>query len=485
MADDNTDDDLHSIAVLFTYTFGIASMSMGHVFASTGPLMGSILLYLLSASNLHASALLAKCMALAPPSVRTYGDLGLHACGPVGQYVILISESLSCLLTPIAFLVLGGTELLPSIAQYIHAPWLTFSSTAWILLFATAMLPIVFIPSLKETFALCVLGGLATFFADSAALYVNLTLHPMAPRETAVTFSGVLSAYGTIMFAFGTALLVPPLHRQRRDKDVGRFVLVLSATLIAITCLYIGIGSVTYFQLGCTAPATLLESMPRGLTKTLATSAMLLHIMVAYPVILTPTLFVLERKVFGKDADAPGVLVGEDTTALLGHSAPSSPVRDDENDITSTHVYKPVNEKEAMVSHDDVGFTKRELACRVVLRTLIVAVQCFVAIMLQSSFADILSLIGATTVTLPCMIMPCVCYLRMVPHDGSYLSGCTRAFAYFVIFSSALLSVYATVHAIGNIQTNMATFHLFAPVHHREFVNGAEKFPFCQVGERN
>ncbi|KDO32439.1 hypothetical protein SPRG_02916 [Saprolegnia parasitica CBS 223.65] len=484
MADDNADDDLHSIAVLFTYTFGVASLSMGHVFASTGPLMGSILLYLLSASNLHASALLAKCMSLAPPSVRTYGDLGLHACGPLGQYIILISESLSCLLTPIAFLVLGGTELLPSIAQYIHAPWLEFSSTAWILLLATAMLPIVFLPSLKETFALCVLGGLATFFADSAALYVNLTLHPMAPRATAVTFSGVLSAYGTIMFAFGTALLVPPLHRQRRDKDVGRFVLVLSATLIAITCLYIGIGSATYFQLGCTAPATLLESMPRGLAKTLATSAMLLHIMVAYPVILTPTLFVIERKVFGKDSDATGVLLAsEDSIALLGQSAPLSPVRND-GDMTSTHVYKPVDEEATMAS-ELVVFTKREIACRFVLRTLIVAGQCFVAVMLQGSFADILSLIGATTVTLPCMIMPCVCYLRMVPHDGSYLSGCTRAFTLVVILSSALLSVYATIHAIGNIHNTMATFHLFAPVHHREFVNGAEKFPFCQAGERN
>ncbi|OQR94626.1 Amino Acid/Auxin Permease (AAAP) Family [Achlya hypogyna] len=479
-------EDVHSVVILFTYTFGVASLSMGHVFAATGPVVGSILLYLLSAGNLHASALLAKCMALAPSTVQSFGDLGQHACGSFGRYAILISESLSCLLTPIAFLVLGGTQLLPSIASYWGLPH--YESTTWIILFALGMLPIIYIPTLKETVVLCVIGSLATFFTDSVGVYVNLNDHPMAFRETAVTARGAVSAYGTIMFAFGTALLIPPLHRQRADSSPDQLVALLSMTMVAITCLYIMIGSATYFQFGCTAPATLLESMPRGLPKATATAAMLVHISVAYPVIMSPTLFVIERHLFGTVGADPDHLppqVGESGVALLGHNVPASP----SDDVDGLHTYKSVDdapEKAAEAVAKDSGvLSRRDYACRLLLRTGVVAAQCFVAVMLQASFADILTLIGAMTVTLPCMIMPCVCHLRMVQRDGTWLGCFSRAMSIGVIAASAVMGVYSTVEAIRNIQSTAATFHLFQPASHRAFVDGAAQFPYCAVGEQN
>ncbi|OQR94785.1 Amino Acid/Auxin Permease (AAAP) Family [Thraustotheca clavata] len=485
-------DDVHCIVILFTYTFGVASLSMGHVFASTGPIMGSVVIYFLSACNLHASALLAKCMASAPSSVRTFDDLGLFACGRFGQLAVVLSESLSCLLTPIAFLVLCGTELLPSIASYLGLPHL--STTYWIIVFALIMLPIIYIPTLKETAALCVIGSLATIITDSVALSTNLTEHAMAPRETQITATGVLTAYGTIMFAFGTALLIPPLHRQRAESSPEHFILLLSVTLVAITCLYIIIGSATYYQFGCTAPSTLLESMPRGLAKTVATSAIFVHIAIAYPVIMSPTIFVLERHVFGKEyttlsekdiigATSSPIVGGECTAALLGQAMPSSP-SDNESD-TSQNPYTAVQYLDSTEKYTTTEFTTWEQFWRIILRTTIVFVQCFLAMMLQASFSDILSLIGATTITVPCMIMPCICYLKMFPPESTWRSYMNRYFAVFIIIISIIMGIYSTINAITNIKNTMSTYHMFQPAPHKLYVNGTKHFPYCQLGEQN
>ncbi|ETW08279.1 hypothetical protein, variant [Aphanomyces invadans] len=294
------DEDTRNALMLFTYTFGVGSLSMGHIFAATGSILGSIVLYFFSACNVHASSLMCRCMTIAPTHVRTFGDLGLHACGSVGRYAIVVSESLSCLATPIAFLVLAGTELLPNITAGFNVH---LTSTQWIVATAICMLPLVCIPTLRDTVILCILGSVSTLFTDGIALTVNFVERPLASRESNVSVASALSAFGGIMFAFGSALLIPPLHRQCSAMGSATLVTTVSTTLIYVTVLYMFIGILTYAQFGCMAPATLVESMPHGPWKVLANACMLVHIAVAYPVIMSPTLFVIERSVFGKDSD--------------------------------------------------------------------------------------------------------------------------------------------------------------------------------------
>ncbi|CAK4634987.1 hypothetical protein LEN26_007608 [Aphanomyces euteiches] len=482
------DEDTRNGLLLFTYTFGVGSLSMGHIFGSTGSILGSVMLYIFSACNLHASAVLCRCMAVVPTHVRTFGDLGFHVCGNVGRYIIVVSEALSCLTTPIAFLILAGTELLPNISAQFDTTQLT--STQWIIITAVCMLPLVYIPTLKETAALCIIGSISTLLTDTIALTVNLLDRPLTPRESQLSAANTFSAFGSIMFAFGSALLIPPLYRQCSLEGSQQLVSTVSTTLIYVTVLYMFIGILSYAQFGCMAPATLVANMPNGPWKILANGSMLVHIAIAYPVIMSPTLFVLERRIFGKDGDADILKEkllrrdGNPTSSAAVHLV-DSPKRDDD------HQYDSVDASEAQESfvhdvlHDALSFTRTENVCRMVLRTLIVGGQCFFAIMLQTSFSDILTLIGATTVTLPCLIMSCVCFLGLFPSDGTCLGCAARLFSYFVIVLGAVLGIYSTIYAVHNIQDNWATYKMFQPYHPLPYVNGRVRYPSCRVGEQN
>ncbi|RHY36900.1 hypothetical protein DYB38_008220 [Aphanomyces astaci] len=439
------DEDTRNALMLFTYTFGVGSLSMGHIFAATGSILGSV--------------------------------------------------ALSCLATPIAFLVLAGTELLPNIAVGIDVH---LTPTQWIIATAICMLPLVYIPTLRDTAVLCILGSLSTLCTDGIALTVNFVERPLGPRESHVSLSSAFSAFGSIMFAFGSALLIPPLYRQCSAVGSHHLVTTVSTTLVYVTVLYMFIGILTYAQFGCMAPTTLLEAMPRGSWKVVANACMLVHIAIAYPVIMSPTLFVIERCVFGKDSDVDTLkekLLDETKDKMTSPDDPSSP-----SSVASAHLmhvkhntseYKSVESTEQHdvspscvhliplsqpllfrpasgsdskfvrdVLHDSLTFTAGEHVCRMLLRTFIVAAQCFLAVMLQTSFADILTLIGATTVTLPCLIMPCVCFLRMFAPDGTWIGAATRGFSYVVIAVSAVLGVYSTYFAVANIQSNWATYHI-------------------------
>ncbi|KAF0716761.1 hypothetical protein AaE_011010 [Aphanomyces astaci] len=327
------DEDTRNALMLFTYTFGVGSLSMGHIFAATGSILGSVVLYFFSACNLHASSLLCRCMTVVPTHVRTFGDLGFHVCGNVGKYIIVVSEALSCLATPIAFLVLAGTELLPNIAVGIDVH---LTPTQWIIATAICMLPLVYIPTLRDTAVLCILGSLSTLCTDGIALTVNFVERPLAPRESHVSLSSAFSAFGSIMFAFGSALLIPPLYRQCSAVGSHHLVTTVSTTLVYVTVLYMFIGILTYAQFGCMAPTTLLEAMPRGSWKVVANACMLVHIAIAYPVIMSPTLFVIERCVFGKDSDVDTLkekLLDETKDKMTSPDDPSSP-----SSVASAHL---------------------------------------------------------------------------------------------------------------------------------------------------
>jgi solute carrier family 32 (vesicular inhibitory amino acid transporter) len=524
-------EDRICVALLFCATFGVGSMSFGMVFAAAGPLLASLAIYFLSACNLHASIAVSKCLTVAPISVRTFSDLGYYAFGEPGRRIVIASEAAVCYLTPVAFLILGGTSLLPHMFHGVFA----MSSTEWIILMAITVLPIILIPTLKGAAPLCIVGGIVAVLTDVICIGYALSSLPNTPRETELETNHVISTFGTIMFAMGTAIIIPPIQRQHSDPT--RLANLVSLTLLYITSIYMLIGIVTYYQFGCTAPATLLDELPPGVWKKAASMLMLLHIMIAFPVMLTPTLFDVERYVLGKDADvevlhhtiairaaklaagkpilgnAPTVASLDDDGFLYGSSTSTSTAPSSASAVyfqaqSPTHASAPPTTQPSVLPSSssnsnlsfmeeyaavDVTFTTRDRLCSALIRTTTITSQAFLAAMLQNCFSDILSLIGATAVTLSCMIMPCLCYLKVYPIPTHLFIGrCDRVLCYIIIVTSTLLGVYCTVVAAVNIQHNMAKYQLFAPVNVSALATTGDgdmetldQYPYCHVGERN
>lgn len=499
-----TSEDRTCVALLFCATFGVGSMSFGSVFAATGPLLASLAVYFLSACNLHASVAVSKTMAVVPVSVRSFSDLGYFAFGESGRRVVLVSEAGVCFLTPIAFFILGGTVLLPYLFEGIGPDR---SATEWIVWLAVGVLPITLIPTLKGASALCYIGSLVAIVADSICIWVSATSLEYSPRETQISPDAAVQTFGTIMFALGTAIIIPPIQRQHSDP--GRLANLVSITLVIITSIYLLIGMITYYQYGCTAPSTLLDELPSGQWKRLASALMLVHVMVAFPVMLNPTLFDLERYVLEKDADIEVLrqsLALRNARVLANEGSGGKPILGSTPTVASlgadafiygsstaytahhspTQYSTPSSDAyQAMPHATPVTFTVRDRIFSAVIRTTTIALQAFLGIMLQSSFMDILSLIGSTAITISCMIMPCLCYLKVHPTATQEpLSRCDKTLCYTIIASSTLLGAYCTLVAAGNIHRNLSKYELFAAANTTLSAQD-DAYPFCHAGERN
>uniref|UniRef100_K3WW44 Amino acid transporter transmembrane domain-containing protein n=1 Tax=Globisporangium ultimum (strain ATCC 200006 / CBS 805.95 / DAOM BR144) TaxID=431595 RepID=K3WW44_GLOUD len=502
-----TGEDRACVALLFCATFGVGSMSFGSTFAAAGPLLASLSVYFLSACNLHASVAVSKAMAAAPMSVRTFSDLGYFAFGATGRRVILLSEAGVCFLSPIAFLVLGGSILLPYMFE---GTSVVHSVTEWIVFMAVGVLPIVLIPTLKGTALLCYFGCIAAMATNVICIFYSMHELKFSPRETEIETNHAVQTFGTIMFAMGTAVIIPPIQRQHTDP--ARLANLVSLTLLFITSIYLLVGIITYYQFGCTAPATLLDQLPANQWRQLAAGLMFVHVLIAFPVLLNPTLFDLERSILGKDGDidvlqqtvmlrqakiahtdgkpilrvaptlasldADAFVYGSSSTPYFPHRSPTT--------ATATMAASSRGHSSPFL-HEEVTYTTRDRICSSLIRTFTVALQTFLAVMLQSSFMDILSLIGSTAITVSCMIMPCLCYLKVHPISTEHIMGqCDKAMCYVIIITSTFLGVYCTVVAAGNISSNISKYHLFQPANMTLSTGETEdQYPYCHVGERN
>ncbi|KAF1326598.1 Amino acid/auxin permease, partial [Globisporangium splendens] len=446
-------------------------------------------------------------MKVAPMSVRTFSDLGYFAFGETGRRVILLSEASVWFLSPIAFLILGGSILLPYMFE---GTGVVHSVTEWIILMAAGVLPIVLIPMLKGTAPLCYLGCIVAVATDVICIFYSMHELKFSPRETEIETNHAVQTFGTIMFAMGTAIIIPPIQRQHTDP--ARLANLVSLTLLSIMSIYLLIGITTYYQFGCTAPATLLDQLPANQWRQLAAGLMFVHVLIVFPVLLNPTLFDLERSILGKDGDievlqqtimlrqtkithtdgkpilrAAPMLASLDADAFVYGSSSTLyfPHRSPTGAATTSMAASSGNSSPFL--HEEATFTTRDRICSSLIRTFMVALQTFLAVMLQSSFMDILSLIGSTAITISCMIMPCLCYLKVHPISTEHFMGqCDKTMCYMIIITSAFLGVYCTVVAAGNISSNISKYHLFQPANTTLPTGETEdQYPYCHVGERN
>ncbi|GMF40940.1 unnamed protein product [Phytophthora fragariaefolia] len=463
------------------------------------------------------SVAVSKSLMVAPVNVRTFSDLGYLAFGETGRRVVLLSEWGACFLSPIAFLILGGTTLLPCLFDGTAAgdEW---SSTHWIIVMSLGVLPVILIPTLKAAAPLAYMGGLAAVLADVICIGYSLQNVAPSPRETQIQTDHAVQTFGTIMFATGTAIIIPPIQRQHTDP--ARLANLVSLTLLFITSIYMLIGVVTYYQFGCTAPATLLDQLPEASqARKLASALMLLHVTIAFPLLLNPTLYDIERYILGKDADHEVLqqTLSKRAAKAAAGSGPSKPILANTGAVVSLVPPKaptvPTIEEEEGFLYDgstpyfqatspppsDNGdhaysgeaYTVSDRVCSGLIRTITVWLQAFLAIMFQASFMDILSFIGATAVTVSCMIMPCLCYLRVHPIATNTFKGkCDRFMCQMTIISSLVLGMYCALIAMGNISRDMQHFRLFQPAEPAETsmaVNATltDVYPYCHEGERN
>lgn len=410
---------------LFCCIYGIGTLGMPANFSRAGPVLATFALLFMAFANIYASVVMSKVLLLAPRSVRTYSDLGYWCMGTTGQWLVAVSQMANCLLIPCAFLVLGGT-LLDSLFPE------AFSQSMWIVLMAIMVLPVCLIPTLKEGAGAAFAGCMGTIIADVIGVGIlldGMSGHPGVPAPS-LSFKQVATTFGNLSLAYGAGIVIPALQRQHSQPE--RMPRVVFVTVFFISCLFLALASSGYSAVGCQISGNLLFTIfpdaTTGLSKlgfkpdkgmaVLAYLFMQLHITIAFSVIASPAFFMAERILLGMhkrktvDEEAPMMSAaayeasetpGGVTNELKVRASKGSVVsmadieRDDDEDSyeAETREYRGVN----AIKY-------------VLLRTVIVAILVAASVALRDKFLDLQDFVGASAVTVSCIILPIVFYLK-------------------------------------------------------------------------
>ncbi|KAE9041792.1 hypothetical protein PR003_g5648 [Phytophthora rubi] len=456
---------------LFCCIYGIGTLGMPGNFARAGPAIAVVAMAFMAFANVYSSVAMSKVMLLAPNSVKTFGDLGEWAMGHWGRWLCVVSQMGSCLLIPCVFLVLGGSLLDGLFPD-------AFSQSTWSILMALMVLPVCLVPTLKEGAGAAFAGCLGTVLADVIGVAVvmhGMRGHPSVPFPE-LKFSQVAGVFGNLSLAYGAGIVIPDLQRQHSDPS--RMPRVVGVTVGLISCLFLTLASTAYSAVGCQITGNLLFTIypdkTTGLTTlgfephwgvvVLAYLFMQLHITVAFSVIVNPAFYIAERLALGMHKRKPrGDLedpVGGYVDAATPDVTTGEPRRSSKMSYVS--VADAENEHKGDVEEEMAEYRGgRNTVKYVLLRVVIVVVLVVLAIVFKDHFSDFADFVGASCITVNCILLPIVFYLVKAWH---------RIPMYEKV---AAIVVTVVCFVLGCYVTYTTGKSLFAPTD-----NDAE-FPFC------
>ncbi|KAG6608921.1 Amino Acid/Auxin Permease (AAAP) Family [Phytophthora cinnamomi] len=404
---------------LFCCIYGIGTLGMPGNFARAGPAIAVVAMAFMAFANIYSSVAMSKVMLLAPNSVKTFGDLGEWAMGHWGRWLCVVSQMGSCLLIPCVFLVLGGSLLDGLFPD-------AFSQTTWSIFMALMVLPVCLVPTLKEGSGAAFAGCLGTVLADVIGVAVvmhGMRGHPSVPFPE-LKFSQVAGVFGNLSLAYGAGIVIPDLQRQHSDPT--RMPRVVGVTVGVISCLFLTLASTAYSAVGCQITGNLLFTIypnsetglttlgfaPRWGVVVLAYIFMQLHITIAFSVILNPAFYIAERLALGMHKKKPRDL--ENPVSYVEAATPD--VTQGEPRRSSKMSYVSVADAE----NEHKGDVEEEMAeyrgglntiKYIVLRVVIIVVLVVLAIVFKDHFSDFADFIGASCITVNCILLPIIFYL--------------------------------------------------------------------------
>ncbi|CAK4296788.1 unnamed protein product, partial [Aphanomyces euteiches] len=358
---------------LFCCVYGVGTLSMPKNYATAGFVWATLALVFMAFVNIYATVCISKLLLLAPKSVRTFADLGEFCMGSYGQ-------------------------------------------VTWIILMGLSLLPFCWTPTLKEGAFAAAAGSLGTLVADVVAVY--LLIDNMAPMSKGISipkpdvgFSQVASVFGSLSLAYGAGIVIPALQREHSEPSRMIRVIVITLGTISVLFLLVAVTGVAY--VGCQIPGNLLFSVsgtPTALSFTanrgdvlLACMTMLLHVIIAFAIVINPAFYILEGWILG----------------LHKHTFAEVPEVENGFVSSSTPIEKDVNGEMTVVENNDLhdldaktyqqpGVYPKVAALRIIVVVACVAIAC----VWKDSLSDLLDFAGASCTSLCNMILPIGFYLK-------------------------------------------------------------------------
>ena len=253
--------------------------------------IGIVLLSLLMST--YTAILLMKCLYYnGKYRLSSYQEVGRHAFGKPGYIAVWCFHTSIVLGAPIMYLILAGSEL----QGLVNNPSINLKAWVWISA-AIVAIPFITMKTLKEVAVMSVFGALATVVLVIVAVRGSVVDMSNPKYETVHHASVILrnlpSTVASISICFGGNVVYMHVEEAMRyPKSWNR---VVAAALGACSILYLATAIPGYITYGDQALSPILDSLPQDTFTKVGTVVIIIHVILAAPILLTSFALEFER----------------------------------------------------------------------------------------------------------------------------------------------------------------------------------------------
>ncbi|KAF9129580.1 hypothetical protein BGW39_004018 [Mortierella sp. 14UC] len=257
--------------------------------------VGVLLLSLLM--SVYTAILLMKCLYYnGKYRLSSYQEIGRHAFGLPGLVAVWFFHTSIVLGAPIMYMILAGTEMNGLVQSA------AINEKAWIWICAAIVaVPFVAMKTLKEVAVMSVFGALATVVLVIVAVRGSvLDMQTNNPEYANITHNNVVLAnlpttIASISICFGGNVVYMHVEEAMRyPKSWNR---VVAAALATCSVLYIATAVPGYLAYGSEAKSPILANLPKDAFTKTGTIFIIIHVILAAPILLTSFALEFERLV--------------------------------------------------------------------------------------------------------------------------------------------------------------------------------------------
>ncbi|KAF9110655.1 hypothetical protein BGX27_006048 [Mortierella sp. AM989] len=260
-----------------------------------GGWIGVGVLFLSLIMSVYTAILLMKCLYYnGKYRLSSYQEIGRHAFGRPGLIAVWFFHTSIVLGAPIMYLILSGTEMKGLISND------SISEKAWIWICAAIVaVPFVAMKSLKEVAVMSIFGALATVVLVIVAVRGSI-LDMNNTDYDSITHSSVILAnlpttVASISICFGGNVVYMHVEEAMRyPKSWNR---VVAAALGTCSILYLATAIPGYLAYGDKAESPILGNLPQDVFTKIGTIVIIIHVILAAPILLTSFALEFERLV--------------------------------------------------------------------------------------------------------------------------------------------------------------------------------------------
>ncbi|KAF8977724.1 hypothetical protein BGZ46_007154 [Entomortierella lignicola] len=260
-----------------------------------GGWIGVGVLFLSLIMSVYTAILLMKCLYYnGKERLCSYQEIGRHAFGKPGLIAVWFFHTSIVLGAPIMYLILSGTEMKGLINND------AINTKAWIWICAAIVaVPFVAMKTLKEVAVMSVFGALATLVLVIVAVRGSIVdMHNPAydtAKHSGVILSNLPTTVASISICFGGNVVY--MHVEEAMRFPKCWNRVVAAALGTCSLLYLATAIPGYLAYGDKAESPILTNLPDDAFTKVGTVVIIIHVILAAPILLTSFALEFERLV--------------------------------------------------------------------------------------------------------------------------------------------------------------------------------------------